>query len=173
MRRVIAAVVLALFGTLLVPAGQASAAPAIGELRTRWDEFPSPDFATCMAVDDNSGDQPFMGLCNNGEHQRFTIDGNAVATIRVVNKCLDVGGGGTHNGARLQIWSCNGTPAQLWEFIAIAGSGGYYLIRNPNSGFCASIGFFSSEAIVTDCVPDYNFPSTRRNNLFVLGPQIS
>lgn len=31
-------------------------------------------------------------------------------------KCLDVTGGGTSNGSRLQVWACNGLRQQLWDF---------------------------------------------------------
>lgn len=30
------------------------------------------------------------------------------------NKCVDVSNAGPANGTRLQIWDCNGTPAQKW-----------------------------------------------------------
>jgi hypothetical protein len=29
-------------------------------------------------------------------------------------RCLDVTGGGTADGTRLQIWDCNDTAAQAW-----------------------------------------------------------
>jgi hypothetical protein len=171
MRRIVAVLALLIFGALLVPAGSASAAPATGELRTGWNAFPFTGFGSCLAVDDNSGDRPFIAPCNAGEHQRFTIDGNAVAPITVVKHCLDVGGGATHDGALVQIWSCNGTGAQLWQFDPV-GLAGFYLIKNPQSGRCLSVGLDSNLAVISNCIPIVNSETVHRNNLFKLGPQI-
>lgn len=39
-------------------------------------------------------------------------------SIRALGKCLDVSGGSTANGARVQLWDCNGTGAQRWQATA-------------------------------------------------------
>jgi beta-glucanase (GH16 family) len=44
--------------------------------------------------------------------------GGAGAIVGYANKCIDVPGGNPVDGARLQIWDCNGTPAQSWTFAA-------------------------------------------------------
>jgi hypothetical protein len=31
------------------------------------------------------------------------------------NKCLDVAGSGTADGTKVQVWDCNGSPAQIWS----------------------------------------------------------
>ena len=42
----------------------------------------------------------------------------ALSQNRLVNpqsdRCLDVTGGSTADGTKLQIWDCNGTAAQAW-----------------------------------------------------------
>ena len=35
-------------------------------------------------------------------------------TMRALGKCMDVSGGGTANGAKVQLWTCNGGGAQNW-----------------------------------------------------------
>jgi beta-glucanase (GH16 family) len=42
--------------------------------------------------------------------------GNAIKGIG--GKCIDVPGGNAVDGARLQIWDCNGSPAQQWTFAS-------------------------------------------------------
>ena len=50
---------------------------------------------------------------NNGA-QTWLV--HADGTIRTSNDlCLDARSGGTDNGTRLQLWDCNGTPAQGWK----------------------------------------------------------
>ena len=49
------------------------------------------------------------------------------------NKCMDVDGGATGNGAVIQLWTCNGSGAQNWSAQA-DGS-----LRNPQSGKCLDV----------------------------------
>jgi len=51
-------------------------------------------------------------------------------TLRTLGKCLDIQGGSTANGAKLQLWTCNGNAAQQWV-QNIDGT-----LRNPASGKC-------------------------------------
>ncbi len=37
-----------------------------------------------------------------------------VALVSALGRCLDVASGNSGNGASLQLWDCNGTPAQQW-----------------------------------------------------------
>lgn len=41
-------------------------------------------------------------------------------------KCLDVSGGATEDGAKIQLWDCNGSDAQVWTYVdgQIRGPGG-------------------------------------------------
>ena len=41
-------------------------------------------------------------------HRRADLDGHA-RTIRSLGKCLDVSGGATADGTKIQLWTCNGT----------------------------------------------------------------
>ncbi|MEK8110309.1 RICIN domain-containing protein [Micromonospora sp. M12] len=49
------------------------------------------------------------------------------------DRCLDVNGGGTANGTKVQSWTCNGTAAQKFTFTA-AGT-----IVNTASGKCIDV----------------------------------
>jgi hypothetical protein len=57
----------------------------------------------------------------------------AGTTLRVQGKCLDIAGGGTANGTKVQLYDCNSTGAQVW----IPQSNGAYL--NPASNRCLDI----------------------------------
>ena len=57
---------------------------------------------------------------------------------------LDVSGGSSANGARVQVWSSNGTAAQRWR-IESAG-GGYYRIINVGSGKALDVAYASSKS---------------------------
>ena len=48
----------------------------------------------------------------------------------MLGKCLDVNGAGTANGTLVDLYTCNGTAAQVW----VPQSNGELL--NPNSGKC-------------------------------------
>jgi hypothetical protein len=39
-------------------------------------------------------------------------------TIRALGKCLTIQNGSTSNGARIVLFTCNGSPAQQWIFTA-------------------------------------------------------
>ncbi len=56
---------------------------------------------------------------------------------RYTGKCLDVAGGSTADGAKMQQWVCNGSNAQQWRLTA-SGNGGYQLIARA-SGKCADL----------------------------------
>ncbi len=59
--------------------------------------------------------------------QSWTVSGG---TLQALGKCLDVSGGGTANGTKVQIFTCNGSGAQTWQ----PQSNGSPL--NPVSGRC-------------------------------------
>ncbi|MEV0136714.1 ricin-type beta-trefoil lectin domain protein [Dactylosporangium sp. NPDC050688] len=70
--------------------------------------------------------------CNGGYNaQLWTMPGDN--TIRIVGKCLDVVGAGTAPSTRVQLYSCNDTVAQQWQF------GPDNSLRNPNSGLCLDV----------------------------------
>ncbi|MFB9543791.1 ricin-type beta-trefoil lectin domain protein, partial [Micromonospora sagamiensis] len=53
--------------------------------------------------------------------------------VRALGKCLDVSGGGSVDGTKIQLWTCNGSGAQVWA----AQSDGS--VRNPQSGKCLDV----------------------------------
>ncbi len=52
-------------------------------------------------------------------------------------KCLDVNGGGSADGTKIQLWGCNGTGAQAFQ-LNDAG-GGLVSVVNPQSGKCLDV----------------------------------
>src|SRR5882757_7207171 len=52
------------------------------------------------------------------------------AAVAALGKCLDVSGGSTANGAKIQLWDCNGTGAQQWAANAAQD------IVNPQANKC-------------------------------------
>jgi Ricin-type beta-trefoil lectin domain-like len=58
-------------------------------------------------------------------------------------KALDVSGGSLANGAQVQQWTDNGSPAQQWDFGALPD--GSYRIRNVGSGKVLDVKGFSKE----------------------------
>ena len=72
--------------------------------------------------------------CNGSEAQQFNVIGNTIQ-LNGVPLCLDVSGGGTSDGTPVQLWECNGTGAQQWLWLGLAGTNGPVLY-NPQSGKC-------------------------------------
>jgi hypothetical protein len=179
MRRLIVTLALAMLGALLIPTGTATAAPATGELRTNYltqPPFPEQPRRTCLDVPRyDSGTRIDLQVCDSSLGQRFLADGNATGTIilRDALKCVDVGGGATHPGAIVQIWSCNGTGAQQWQFIPVTTTpeAVFYSIRNPASGLCLRYAF-NGGSIIADCTPILNPQISGQINLFTLGAQL-
>jgi type 1 glutamine amidotransferase len=52
--------------------------------------------------------------------------------VGLAGKCLDVSNGGSADGTRIQLWTCNGSAAQTWQ---ISGQ----VWRNPQSGKCLDV----------------------------------
>jgi hypothetical protein len=64
-------------------------------------------------------------------HTSTGFSGTYKITARHSNKALDVTNSGTQDGANVQQWTANGTPAQQW--IVTATSDGYYKLVNKAS----------------------------------------
>ncbi|MFB9511476.1 RICIN domain-containing protein, partial [Streptomyces aurantiacus] len=60
--------------------------------------------------------------------QKWTVPGDG--TLRALGKCLDISGGASADGTKIQLWTCNGTGAQTWTPQADG------TVRNPQSGKC-------------------------------------
>jgi hypothetical protein len=54
-------------------------------------------------------------------------------TIKVAGKCLDVAAAATNDGAKVQLYDCNGTAAQKWYFTPA------FDIVNPNADKCLDL----------------------------------
>jgi hypothetical protein len=67
--------------------------------------------------------------CNGTGAQQWSYV-EAGSTLHALGKCLDIPGGGTTNGLKLQLWDCNNTGAQV--FIH-QGNNSYY---NPQANKC-------------------------------------
>jgi hypothetical protein len=80
--------------------------------------------------------------------------------------------GGGIAGAKLQIWPCKRHRCPAAAVRPGPQLGGFYLIRNPQTGLCAFTGLSEGVATVTDCVPVFDPVALQRNNMFVPGPQI-
>ncbi|WP_190344462.1 RICIN domain-containing protein [Streptomyces venezuelae] len=52
-------------------------------------------------------------------------------------KCLEIENSSSSNGARAQIWDCNGQPGAVWRFNRNS-DGSYYVVNNK-SGKCLEI----------------------------------
>jgi hypothetical protein len=177
MRRLLVTLALAVLGVLVVPLGTATAAPAIGELRSNYfppapGQIPKP---ACLDVANyDSGTRIDLKVCDKSEGQRFIVDGTVTGPIQLRGavKCVDVGGGATHSGALVQIWSCNGTAAQQWQFIPVdTARGRFYSVRNPVSGLCLRWAV-NAGSIIADCTPVLNPEISGQVNLFTLAPQL-
>ncbi|MEK8103871.1 RICIN domain-containing protein [Micromonospora sp. M12] len=55
---------------------------------------------------------PCAGISNQVWTASHPLPHSGVFTLKAGGKCLDVAGGSHAAGAALQIWTCNGTPAQ-------------------------------------------------------------
>lgn len=70
------------------------------------------------------------------------INGQVVNYYYLVNpqsgKCLDVEGGSTNNGARVQLWDCNSTGAQKWGLYDNFWTSSLTFI-NERSGKCLDV----------------------------------
>jgi hypothetical protein len=86
-----------------------------------------------------------LTACLGNVDERSDTTGNAAALgagesnlVREgSNKCLDVKGGGTSNGTKLQQWKCNEGPNQ--RFVLQGQGNDEFLLMNPNSGKCAAV----------------------------------
>ncbi|MGH3678402.1 MAG: RICIN domain-containing protein [Mycobacterium sp.] len=63
--------------------------------------------------------------------------------------CLDVEGFGTHDGARVELWSCSGGPNQKWYFLRPSPNSGRpnpedFQVESAHSGKCLDVTGISS-----------------------------
>ncbi|KUL27024.1 ThuA domain-containing protein [Actinoplanes awajinensis] len=97
-------------------------------------DFNNPDSVRSLAG--------YIGLQNHGDadhasfrNVRIKELGGSTGTGPVrgfANKCLDVNGGSSLDGAKIQLWTCNGSGAQNWS---VSGQ----VWRNPSSNKCLDV----------------------------------
>jgi len=74
----------------------------------------------CLDASDNRNGAPIhQWSCHGGSNQNWVYNPRDKSLRPVSNiwRCLDVSGGSQTNGAKLQLYDCNGTPAQQFEFF--------------------------------------------------------
>jgi hypothetical protein len=90
---------------------------------------------------------PCSSSPNPGDGQMFTFVpiNTGYFNLRInhasQNKCVDVTGGSSQNGAWLQAWDCYG-PAQhnqIWQRIPISGQDGWFAFMAKHSSKCADV----------------------------------
>ncbi|KAF6263528.1 ricin B lectin domain-containing protein [Scenedesmus sp. NREL 46B-D3] len=62
----------------------------------------------------NNGARAYLFPCHGGNNQRFELRTDGSLRWPGTNKCLDVNGGTSADGTAVQVWDCNGSPAQRW-----------------------------------------------------------
>lgn len=62
------------------------------------------------------------------------------------NKCLDVPGGSSERGARLQQWQCLNNARQTFSFHPVKGKTDTFIIKNPQSDLCVDISRHQKDA---------------------------
>eukprot|EP00775_Hariotina_reticulata_P013846 gene13846-13967_t len=63
----------------------------------------------------NNGARLYLFGCHGGSNQRFVVRSNGALQFPGTNKCMDVRNAGTTDGTWVQVWDCNGNPAQRWS----------------------------------------------------------
>ncbi|XWV26229.1 hypothetical protein QJ857_gp0847 [Tupanvirus soda lake] len=63
----------------------------------------------------NNGIQLVASPCANKSEQEFSYNPTS-KELRYGTKCVDVNQSNTTNGTKVQLWSCNGSNAQKWNF---------------------------------------------------------
>ncbi|MFI6474843.1 ricin-type beta-trefoil lectin domain protein [Streptomyces sp. NPDC050516] len=77
-------------------------------------------------------------LTANGSH--FELRNSSGPDIDLLAKCLDVAGGKTDDRTKIQVYQCNSTPAQQWDFNLRATTP----IKNVGAGKCLDLNNFDN-----------------------------
>ncbi|WP_239153321.1 ricin-type beta-trefoil lectin domain protein [Virgisporangium aliadipatigenens] len=115
--------VLGKLGTHLVTTQSGPITTIVSNWHNRCVDVPNGNFADRQ--------QLIVWDCWNGPMQRF--EWATDRSLRIGGKCLDVDGGSTAAGAKVQLYECNGTGAQQW---VLSGAGD---LVNPQANKCVDI----------------------------------
>lgn len=126
------------------PPPPAPPAPLNGQLR-------GTGSAKCLEYRAGENNRAVIDNCDSRgsgrSNQRWTFQGDG--TVRADGGCLDVQNAGTGNGNAVQLYACNGTPAQKWTLRADG------TLLNPRSGRCLDVANggtgAGSPVIIWDC----------------------
>ncbi|WP_436535599.1 PQQ-dependent sugar dehydrogenase [Actinoplanes sp. HUAS TT8] len=126
-------------GTLQVRAGSATGTvlgSATVPVTGAWNVF--TDVSTTITSPPAGTTTLYLTFSGGGTGALFDVDtftfttGGTGPVRGFANKCLDVNGGGSADGTKIQLWTCNGSAAQTW---AVNGQ----VWRNPQSGKCLDV----------------------------------
>ncbi len=85
--------------------------------------------------------------CVGAPHHVWRFEDMGDGSYRIINnqynKCLDVAGAGTHNGANVITWSCHNGANQRFRLLSRGGSD--YALQNVHSGRCVEVGGYRHE----------------------------
>jgi len=107
----------------------------------------------------NDGNPIVVAQCARGlEEQRWLVVPNTDQTLTFVvqRKCMDLAGGGTANGTRIQLSTCNGSSSQRWTVSRVTTHPvtTMLFLQNPQSGRCVAASRNSSsgtQLVLWDC----------------------
>ncbi|BCJ47403.1 glycosyl hydrolase [Actinoplanes ianthinogenes] len=125
-------------GTLQVRAGSATGTvlgSATVPVTGGWNVF--TDVSTAI-TNPPAGTTTLYLTFSGGAGALFDVDaftfttGGTGRVVGFANKCLDVNGGATADGTKIQLWTCNGSGAQTWQING-------QVWRNPQSGKCLDV----------------------------------
>jgi glucose/arabinose dehydrogenase len=89
---------------------------------------------------DISGTKIVLGACGATGADTFLLDPASVPVLQQLTKkaspnmCLDVPGASTAPGTQLQLWECNRTNAQIWQFVQKTTD--QFEVRRAGSNLC-------------------------------------
>jgi len=89
----------------------------------------------CVGLANLSGDDGTavqLAACDGSAGQRWAAPASYPGAVKVLGGCLDVNGGVRTNDARVQLYGCNGTGAQVWSLQPDG------TLLNPQSAKCLS-----------------------------------
>jgi hypothetical protein len=132
--------------TLVASAAPAQAATTIQSVR-------SGKCVDVYAFSHSDGAGTVQWDCWGGANQQWTLEpvpgdqhpvsdgGRFFLRAGHSNKCLEVAGFGTHDGADVVQWSCWGGANQQWALYQVSGRYGrsHYVLRNVHSGKCLDV----------------------------------
>ncbi|WP_433826193.1 ricin-type beta-trefoil lectin domain protein [Actinoplanes sp. CA-015351] len=115
--------------------------PAGAQVTAEADRLYSLTGDTTSVTSVQNGDKQELSWTFDGKIERISGQGGTgkASYIGLNNACLDVSGGAAAAGTKIQLWGCNGTPAQKWSFKPSASQNDANLgtLSQHNGAWCA------------------------------------